>query len=812
MFRSNLKIAFRYLWKNSVFSIVNIAGLAVGITCSVILFMFILDELNFDKFHKNADNIYRVYTHININGKESNNAKTACPLGKTMSKSFPEVTAFARLGYFGGHTLRYKDKAFRETDIYAADSTYFTIFSFPFVHGDPHTALIHPNSIVLTEEMAEKYFEKENPVGKSITVDGQNSYMVTAVMKNFPSRSHFSCDFFVSMSTYPDTDDEDWLDLSYSTFILTKKGTNSHDLETKLTKIVIDHVGPQAEKVLGVPIQQFLEKGNSYTLCLQPMASIHLYSARKYGIDSNTEWGNVTVGDIIYVHIFLVVALVILLIAIINFMNLSTARSEKRAKEVGVRKTLGSGRSRLIGQFIIESVLTVSVAVVISLALVQIFLPAFNQIAGKHLSTEYLSDPRAIPALIIFTLVVGALAGSYPAFYLSSFHAVDVLKSGMKKRKAALRSFLVVTQFAISIALIIAMIVIRAQLYYIQHKDLGFDKENLIFIINAPVLGDKIKTFKEELAKKPSVLGVSNHSLMFGTGVPGNGYLFNRRTGTDPMSFQYLNVDCDFIKTYDVKLIKGRFFSENFPTDSDAVVINEAAMKECMSDDPLGKELTPIDVNGTGKPYRIIGVVKDFNYESLRKQISPLVLHLGAVRQPASIVTVRVRPQSVKNAAAVVENTWRQFSETEKCNYYFLDDAIATLYDREKRTGTIATLFSCLAIFIACLGLFGLATFITEQRTKEIGIRKVSGASITEIMITISKPFLIWVMIANLLAWPVAYLIMNKWLQNFAYRTSISFWIFIVAGVAAVIIALFTVSFRAFKAATANPIKSLKTE
>ena len=812
MFNSHLKIAYRNLWKNKIFSIINISGLAIGITCSLLLFLFVKDELSFDRSHKNGDHIYRVYVDLKINGRQSINGKTAAPLGPAMVKNFPEVVSFARVGYFGAHDLRFGEKVFREVFIYAADSTYFNLFDFPFVAGNPRTALSHPNSIVMTEQMAEKYFGKESALGKTITVDGSDSYIVTGIMKNFSDRSFFSSDLLVSMSTYPEANNEEWLGMGYYTYLLLRKGTDEAQLDAKMKKIVQDYVGPQAAKMLGVPIQQFFSKGNTYAFHLQPFTSMHLYSARKYRIDGNTEYGNVKTGDILYAYIFLAVAFFILMVAVINFMNLSTARSEKRGKEVGVRKTLGSARSNLITQFLFESTLTVAVAVAFALVLVELLLPVFNGITGRQLSTNYTGNPFTIPALVAFTLVVGVIAGSYPAFLLSSYQAVDILKSGVRKRKATLRSFLVVTQFSISIALIISMIVVRSQLYYLQQKNLGFNKEHLVVVYNGRALGNNVTTFKEELLKYPGVISATNHSLMFAAGVPGAGYLFNKTTGADPMAFQFLNVDCDFLKTLGGTLLKGRFYSKDFITDTNAVVINEAAVKECGTDSPIGQTLSAIDLSGISKQYTIIGVVNDFNYESLHMKIRPLVFHLGAVQQPASIVTVRIHPEDIQATVNFIENTWQHFSTAEKCKYYFLDEYLVNLYDRERRTGVIATIFSCLAIFIACLGLFGLAAFITEQRTKEIGIRKVSGASVPEIIFTISKPFLRWVLLANIIAWPIAYLVMFRWLQNFAYRTAIHPWVFFVAGIVALAISLLTVGTQAYTAAKKSPVKSLRTE
>lgn len=812
MFRNHLILAIRNLRKNRLFSIVNISGLAIGIACSLLLFLFVRDELSFDRSHKYANDIYRAYVKININGKESINGKTAAPFGQAMIKNFPEVISFARVGYFGAHNLRVGEKIFRESNMYGVDSTYFSLFDFPFIAGDRLTALLQPNSIVLTKTMAEKYFGNEIALGKSMIIDGSGSYMVTGVVEDFSAHSFFNADFLVSMSTYQQAANDDWLNMGYYTYLLLKRGTDVEQLEAKMKNIVLNYVGPQAGKMLGVPIQQFIDKGNIYAFHLQPFTSMHLYSASKYGIDGNTEYGNVKNGDIMYVYIFLAVAVFILLVAVINFMNLSTARSEKRGKEVGVRKTLGSGRSKLINQFLTESTLTVAIAVIIALVLIELMLPVFNEIAGRELTTNYTGNIYTIPALVVFTLVVGAVAGSYPAFFLSSYQAVDILKTGVRKRKVTLRSFLVITQFSISIALIIAMIVIRSQLYYLQEKNLGFKKEQLLVIFNGSQLGNNIKPFKEELLKNSKVVNATNHSLMFAAGVPGNGYLFNQTTGADPMAFQFLNVDCDFLSTYGASLVKGRFFRKDFITDSNAVVINEAAMKECGNSKILGQTLSPIDASGISKQYTIIGVVKDFNFESLRTQIRPLVFHLGPVQQPASIITLRIQPQNIKATINFIETTWKRFSKDEKCRYNFLDESLANLYNNEKRTGTIATLFSVLAIFIACLGLFGLAAFVTEQRTKEIGIRKVVGASVAEIILTISKPFLVWVLIANLIAWPAAYFIMSRWLQNFAYRTQIHFWILIVAALVTLIISVLTVGLQAFAAAKSNPVKSLRTE
>jgi putative ABC transport system permease protein len=809
-----LKIALRNILRSKVFSFINIIGLSVGIACFVALFLFIKDELSYDKFNKKAEQIYRVYTKMVINGKESINSKTGAPLGSTLIHDFPEVQTFTRIGYFGSHVFRYNDKVFREWSIYTADSTFFDVFSLNFIAGNPKTALDRPNTIVMTESAAKKYFGNENPVGKSFTEEQNGSFLITGLIKDFPENSHFSCDILMSMSTYPITRSQYWLDLWYTTYIVLKKGTDPKAFENKMKNVVINYVGPQAEKILGIPIKEFMNKGNNYEFLIQPLKSIYLESRRNYGIDPNTEWGDVKSSDIAYVYVFSAVAICILFVAIINFMNLSTARSEKRSKEVGIRKTLGSNKLKLIWQFIIESVLMCSFSVILAMGLLEVIIPLFNKLVDKNLKMDYLSNPLTIPALIVFMVIVGILAGSYPAFYLSSFQPVQILKSsgGKGNRKSLLRSTLVVIQFAVSITLLIGTIIIKNQLGFIQSKNLGFNKEHIVTIKNVSILGDKIEPFKQELLKTPGITSVSLSSFMFRSGIPGSAYLFDRKTGADPVQFQEVDADYDFLNTFQIKIKEGRFFSKEFPSDSAAVLINEAAIRELGAHNPLEKELNRLGNPEWAKTFKIIGVIKDFNYESLHQQIRPLIIHLDKPHQAGFGLNIRVRTENIKNSLNTIENNWRKFAGRENIYYGFVDEDIAHLYDSEKKTSLVAALFSFLAISIACLGLFGLAAFITEQRTKEIGIRKALGASVLEIVYILSKEFTKWVIVANIIAWPVAYLVMNSWLKNFAYKVELSIWIFVISGVTALAIALITIGTHAIKAATANPIKSLKYE
>ena len=828
MLKNYFRIAVRNLRKDKVFSFINIAGLAVGIACFLTLSLFIMDELSYDSFNKDADQIYRVIVKQNINGIENTNSKTPGPLGPTLLNQLPETINYTRIGYFGQYRLRYKDKVFNEGNIYTVDSSFFDVFNLSFIEGNPKTALIRPNTMVLTETTAKKYFGNENPVGKTLIVersfkadylnqeknyvDRNENFLITGLIKDFPQNSSFRCNFLSSISTYDIN--KYWLDLWYSTYIVLKKGTNPKEYEKKLEKIVYDYVGPLAKGILGVPIEEFIKAGNTYSYRLQPLKSIYLYSQQEYGIDLNTEWGDIKNSDITYVYIFSAIALFILIIAVINFMNLVTARSEKRSKEVGIRKTLGSNKIRLMWQFIGEAVVMSFISVLAALMLIEIILPPFNSLIGKDLRLSFFNNFYTIPLIIAFILFVGILAGSYPAFYLSSFRPVQVLKSGSVKgnRKSSIRSVLVIMQFAISITLLVGTIIIKNQLDYIQNKNLGFNKEYLFSIMNAGALGKKINPFKEELLKNSNILSASNSSQMFRAGIPGNGYLFNKKYGTDPTGCQFVNVDYDFLKTYQIKLKEGRFFSKEFSTDTSAVLINEAAEKVFGGKDPVGKEVTRIGRSDWSKTFKIIGVVKNFNYESLHYTIRPLVLHLQTPTEADNYLTVRIAPGNPKKTIEYIKDTWRKFADGNDIYSRFVDENLARLYESEQKTSIITTIFSLLAIFIASLGVFGLSAYVAEQRTKEIGIRKVLGASISEIILLLSKEFAVWVLISNIIAWPAAYFVMNNWLKNFAFRISLSWYVFVLAGSLALAVAIATISFQTIKAARANPVNSLKYE
>ncbi|MDE3143644.1 MAG: FtsX-like permease family protein [Bacteroidota bacterium] len=559
----------------------------------------------------------------------------------------------------------------------------------------------------------------------------------------------------------------------------------------------------------------FKSAGNVFAIKFEPLTEIYLYSKERFDIDPNTEWGHGKTGNILYVKIFIATALFVLLIAVFNFMNIATARSEEHAKETGIRKTLGSARWQLIIRYYIESMMTTVVAVIIALFIVYAVLPLFNQILGKNVSLNLLSTIWSIPLLLMFTILVGLLAGSYPAFFLSKFQPVETLKGLRRKSKTTLRNILVISQFAISIAMIIGMMAVRRQLNYMQHKNLGFDPDQLITITNGATLGNKLQIFKEELLKNTAIVSVTNSSLIFASGVPESAYTLDTKANmASPLHAAYLDVDESFIKTFGIALKEGRSFDPSMPTDSNAVVINETAAKDFAPDikSLVNHRITMLSNRSTPMVFNIIGVMRDFNFESLHQKVKPLVLHLDKVQQASTYITIKYKSNNEDLAHKYIEGIWNNINGVEKADINFLNNTIESLYTNEKRISSLSTILSLLGVIVACMGLFGLAMFITEQRKKEIGIRKTLGASITEIITAISKQFVLWVLIANAVAWPVAYLILNKWLQNFAYSIQPAWWMFLSAGAITLVIALATISTISFKAALANPVKSLRTE
>jgi len=805
MLKNYFKTAWRNIRKNKLFSFINILGLSIGIAVCFIIMLYVQDELSYDKFNKNAERIARVIFQANINGGKINESVVMPPVAQTMKKDFPEVEDATRIKAYGTAKITYKDKTFKNDRLAFVDPNFFGIFTLPMIAGDAKTALMQPHSVVITKATAIKYFGNENAVGKTLGVSIDNktqAYSVTGIIEDIPSNSHFHFDMFGSMTGWEGATSNTWLGSSYYTYLLLKPGTDHKKMEAKFPQMVEKYMGPQIQQEMGLSLEQFRTKGNTLGFALQPLTSIHLYSNTSIEMEPG--------GNAAYVYIFGVIALFMLVIACINFINLSTAGASKRGKEVGVRKVAGSDRFQLIRQFLLESVLITLFALIVAFVLIKLELPVFSELSGKHLNFTL----KPVIAFVAMGLLVGIMAGAYPAFYLSSFKPIAVLKGKLTTagKSFGLRSSLVVFQFFISVGLIISTIVVYRQMKYIENKDLGYSKQQVLTIPNSYVLGNNEQVYKQAMLKDSRIVNATaswykpagptnyNNALAYPKG--DEGHLLN--------AVEY-HVDEAYIPTMDIKMASGRNFSKDFATDSFALVINESAVRALGWNDMSAIGKTIIRQNsdrGSNISYHVIGVVKDFNFKSLHEAISPLLMDL----HPEGGLIFKIKTTDVSGLLATMKKTWDAYNTGEPFTYSFMDDLFNKTYSTEQKTGTILNIFSVLIIFVACLGLFGLVTYTAEQRTKEIGIRKVLGASVTQVTQMLSKDFLRLVLIASVIAFPVAWWAMTKWLENFAYRTSISWWVFAVAGIAAILMALATVSFQAIKAALANPVKSLRIE
>ncbi|WP_205510933.1 ABC transporter permease [Longitalea arenae] len=808
MIKNYLKIAFRKIWKSKGFSAINIIGLAIGLATCLLIMLFVLDELGYDRHNKKADRIYRVDTDIKFAGNHFISAVTPDPMGPTLKKDFPQIEQFVRFRSAGGLLLKKDYENVQENRVVYADSTLFDVFTLPMLDGDAKTALQEPNSLVLTATTARKYFNTTQAVGKSFLVDNQHTYKVTGVIQDIPSQSHFKFDIFVSLATLEESRRNNWLSNNFNTYVVLKEGANPKQIEAQFDALVIKYLGPQVRQFLSASLDDLKKSGSHVKHSLTPLTSIHLHS------DKIAELG--ATSSIQYVYIFSAIAFFILLIACVNFMNLSTARSANRAREVGVRKVLGSLKSNLVKQFLTESMLISCMALVLALLLTFAMLPYFNDLAAKNITLNFRATPWLIPILLLLVLITGMLAGSYPAFYLSSFKPIQVIKGKLAGgfKRSWLRSSLVVFQFVISIVLIIATIVIYKQLHFIQSHKPGFNRDQVAIIHNSGPLGSKARLFTEEVVK---LAGVENATI---SGyLPTNSWRNDNPVFADPtldrrraVSMQTWDVDDQYIPTLGMEMVAGRNFSKQFPTDSSAIIINEAAAKMYGFTDPIGKSLYFIrDINKPAEvsALHIVGIVKDFNFSSLRQHVTPLALMLG---ENQGNVALRIKSKHLPNLLAKIEHLYKAIAPGAPFDLTFMDEDFNNQYRTEQRMGAIAITFSVLAILIACLGLFGLAAYAAEQRTKEIGIRKVLGATVSNITAMLSKDFLKLVIIAAVIAFPLAWWIMYSWLQDFAYRAPISWWVFIMAGSLAAGIAIVTVSFQTIKAAIMNPVKSLRTE
>jgi putative ABC transport system permease protein len=806
MFKNYFKTAWRNLIKHKVFSIINIAGLSIGISICFIIMLYVQNELSFDRFNKNADRIARIVFKADINGGKIFEANVMPPVAQAMKNDYPEVQDATILRVAGVPKITYKDKSFKDYEMVFVDPNFFGIFTIPLIEGDAKTALQQPNTIIISKAIAKKYFGNEDALRKTLVFpDNKNAaFKVAGVIDKVPDNSHFHFDLFASMLSVEEAKSDSWMGSNFFTYLLLKKVADYKKLEGKLPGMVEKYMGPQIQQNMGISLKQFITKGNHLGFALQPLTSIHLYSHANYELRPP--------GNAMYVYIFGAIAIFMLLIACINFINLSTASASQRAKEVGVRKVIGSGRMQLIKQFLIESALLVFIALFLSSILVKLALPFFNSISSQHLHFDF--NLKIISAFAGIGLLVSFIAGSYPAFYLSSFKPIEVLKGKFiaANKSFGLRSSLVVFQFFISVGLIIGTIVVWQQMRFIQNKNLGYDKEQLLTIPNSYALGKNEEVFKQEMLQDPQIVNATVSSYKpAGPSNGGNALAYPEGHDNEIMRTTEYHVDENYIPTFEMKMAAGRNFSKNFATDSTAMILNETAVKAFGWSNTMAIGKTIIRENssrGTNVPYHVIGIVKDFNFQSLHQPIAPLLMTL----EPDWGLIFKVKTAGIQDLIASMKTKWDRFNTGEPFTFTFMDDLYDKTYAAEQNTGTILNIFALLTILVACLGLFGLATYTAEQRTKEIGIRKVLGASVTSVTKMLSKDFIKLVFIACLIAFPLSWWAMNKWLQSFAYRIHISWWIFLAAGIISILIALITVSFQAIKAAVANPVKSLRSE
>ncbi len=805
MYKSYLKIGWRNLLKNKGLFAINIGGLALGIATCLIIMLFIVDELSFDRFNEKAGQIVRVVLKGKVNGEVIKEAVTAAPVAATLATEFPEVLQATRLRRMGSPKISYNGSTYKNSKVAFVDPNFFEVFTLPLIQGNAATALSEPNTLVITQEQALKYFGGEDPINRILEfTDVKQQYKVTGVIENVPANSHFHFDLFASMEGLAHAKENNWMESNYYNYLVLAEGTDQKQFEAKLPAIIKKYMGPQVEQ-MGMSFEKFKENGNEIGIFIQPLTDIHLHS--DFASQTELETG----GDLKSLYIFGAVALFMLLIACINFMNLSTAGATKRSKEVGVKKVLGSIKNQLVQQFLTESTISTGVSMVLAVVLVLLALPVFNQLSGKALEAAFLLNPNVLISLIILGVVITFLAGGYPAFYLSSIKPISALKnknaSGGGK---GMRSGLVVFQFVISASLILAIIVVNQQMSFIQNKKIGYDRDQLLVLRDSRLLGTNENAFKNQILTDPRVENVTMSAFVPAgptddnmTGVyPGQDHEAVRRT----ILYQ---IDAQYIPTMGMELVAGRNFSDKFGSDSLNVIVNETAIKTFgLGDNPLGQTLTANAGNERKKTLTIIGVVKDFHFKSLHETIAPLIM----LNNPYGGLIVRGKTKEMADLIASIEAKWKTFQVEEPFSYALLDELYNETYVREQTMGTILKIFGLLTILVACLGLFGLVTFTAEQRVKEIGIRKVLGANVTEIVSLLSKDLIILVAISFVIAFPLGYYMMDKWLQDFAYKIEIQWWVFVLAGVTTLLIAFFTISFKTIKSALANPVESLRSE
>ncbi|HVU98419.1 MAG TPA: ABC transporter permease [Puia sp.] len=826
MFRNYLKLTWRNLNRNKVSSVINIGGLTIGLACVILIGLYVKDELGYDRFFPDTARIYRVNTHEKIGSNEFTAGHTPPPAAKALADQFPEIESYTRIFLPGDQLVRYtinnENHSITDKHLLAVDSNFLSFFGYPVLEGDKNTCLNNPNSIVLTQRAARRYFGDASPLGKNLQLDGYSTpFVVTALLNDLPEQSSLQFEALLSVQAMPAVKhfSWSWVWLQMGSYVKLKPGLADAPAVIRHieagTPAMIRVQAASAFSRIGQPIDEFIRKGNRYDLQLQPLSAVHLYSATI----GNRYFPQ---GDIKYVYIFSAIGLFIILLACVNFMNLATAQSARRAREVGIRKVLGSERKQLMLQFLGEAFVYTLIAAVIAVALASLALPAFNDLSGKSLNLSAFFDLSGIAGILVLILLTAALAGSYPAIYLTSFSPATVMKSGPGGKDPAhgffTRNTLVVFQFTVSMVLINCTVIVYKQMRFEQSKDLGFDKGNLVVVSGAEKLGSREESFRQELLRLPGITGAT-----ISTGLPAMSSFFqdtyvpqeaakttsggDRRE--DLVSFI---VDDDFIPTMKMDMAAGRNFSKSY-SDSPSVILNMAAATLMGWKDPIGKHI--IYPGGDNTRFTVIGVIKDFHFESLRNPIGPFALFYNTSKTYSlkeSYLAVRIRPGDPAKAIAAIRGVWKGFTPENPFEYSFLDAEYDSLYKADATIGKVFGAFTMLSLVVACLGLLGLALYTAERRTKEIGIRKVLGASVPHVVAMLSKEFLKLVALAALIAVPIGWYAMYNWLQDFAYQTTLDWWIFGLTAVATTFVALATVSFQSVKAGLANPVQSLRSE
>nr|NQU92261.1 ABC transporter permease [Bacteroidota bacterium] len=808
MFNNLIKYSFRSLSRQKAYVLINVIGLSIGLVCALIIALFIINELSYDQYHENKDRIYRVILNGKMGGQEVTVTSTAAPIGPTMRNEFPEVEDFLRMNGWGETIIKYKDQHFTERAFLEADSGFFSFFSIPLIRGHEKTVLNTLRSVVLSETTANKIFGEEDPINKMLQIGSDTSmYRVTGIMEDIPENTHFRANAIGSFMTNDRANDNEWLSNSFSTYVMLKPNAAPESANERFAPMISKYVGPEVTRYFGISIEEFLAAGNKYNMYLQNLTDIHLDPS----IDQEFKSAN----DPKYLWIFGSIAVLIIIIAAVNFMNLSTAQAVRRAKEVGIKKVSGSTRTLLVSQFLIETLILSFLALIIAIVITEISLPYFNDLLGLDLYVGYFDNCYTIPALLLLSAIIGILAGSYPAFYLSSFSPYMVLKGKLRsgRENGRLRSLLVILQFSISIILIVGTMIMFRQLHFMQSKELGFNKEHILVISRAGTVGRKIQSFKDALKKVPGVMSVSASTAVPGRNNNNNGYRIKGRTN-ESFLLQTSWVDHDFLETYGMELESGRFFDRAMSTDSGACVINQTAVKSYqLGDDPFAARFIVTDDETEEEIYMpVLGVLKDFHHESLRNPITPYIMRFKSDDMHWGYVSVRLSPNTTSTTIEDIENVWASFTANDPMQFFFIDKDIERMYREEQQNAQLSILFTILGILIAALGLYGLTSFTVAQRTKEIGVRKAYGATIGNIWFLIAKEIIILVVISAIIAIPLIWWVADNWLQNYQYRISLNVLDFLYGIIIAIAIALITISYRAIKTARANPTDSLRYE